>query len=142
MHCSSTHSNVSRQFSSELIPSPQLLESVQESIRQHPLPPPPPKKTSCLFAEFTAPLVFLLLAPLLPSRGLPFAQLVFLQSEWRNPASRKTCSGCWNAACSLPTWPSTPATLGKNSGGLTPRYSAPSARISDSCSWGPRPGRR
>ena len=71
----------------------------------------------------------------------PSAQHVFPRSEWRSPASPRTCSGCWSAACSLPMWHSTPATRGRNWGGRTPPCCAPSARTSDSCSWGPRPGK-
>lgn len=68
-------------------------------------------------------------------------QLVFPRSEWRNPASPRTCSGCWSVACSLPMWLSMPGILGKNWGGHTQLCCALSARISDSCYSGLRPGR-
>lgn len=68
-------------------------------------------------------------------------QLDSLPSEWRSPASRRTCSGSWSVACSSPTWLSTPAILVKNWAGPTRLCCAPSAPTSDSCSWGPRPGR-
>lgn len=71
----------------------------------------------------------------------PLLQLVFLPSEWRSPASRRTCSGSWSVACSSPMWLSTPAILVKSWAGPTQPCCVPSARTSDSCSWGPRPGR-
>lgn len=70
----------------------------------------------------------------------PPPQRVSRPSAWRSPASRRTCSGCWSAACSSPTWPSTPGSLGRSWAGRTPPCCAPSAPTSDSCSWDPRPG--
>lgn len=70
----------------------------------------------------------------------PHPQLVCLQCGWRNPLTLRTCSGCWNVACSLPTWPSTPATRARSWAGRTLRSSVLSAPTSASCWSGGRPG--
>lgn len=69
------------------------------------------------------------------------SQPVFPPSEWRSLASRRTCSGCWSVACSLLTWRSMLGTLGRSWAGRTRPCCVPSVHTSDSCFWGPKPGR-
>lgn len=69
-------------------------------------------------------------------------QPAFPPFVWRSPASPKTCSGCWSVVCSSPMWLSMPGILGKNWDGRMRPCCVLSAHTSDSCFWGPRPGRR
>lgn len=77
--------------------------------------------------------------PSLPSNA-SFSQHVFHPSEWRSPASLRTCNGSWSGESSSQTWPSMPGILGRSWGGRMQLCSVPSAPTSDSCCWGPKPG--